>query len=386
MKAAVIFFIFYAHFCFGNNMWYQTEISLHLVPPFNSVYTIFQQNILNEVLKLDSNLLAINESAFSAFSTSIHLEASNLLKYLNLSVMASNNIRIKVDQKLMTIINEIAAKENEIELIGQQIQDMADNIEVKHAQISSAEESVKQAELSVISADNALLLAEKEVEDAKLCAGLLGKRKRALNTMFNLFFKPMELAVNTGINMMGSSMGAAGNVMVNGIVKPVCSVINYQKIDNAKKNVETTKNTLSALKYRIQTLTNDLNSMQTDLNTYNAQLFDLSNMLNELKDSVIDLPSEQHVILSIHEKLTNVISQLFGVMAGSASFLDAMMKMIDFESIVKPLNDIYDDLLDNHLIISLDHGKIRIEQINQAKSILESVVAMLLNMPFKMAK
>ncbi|CAF1255476.1 unnamed protein product [Rotaria sp. Silwood1] len=371
-------------------------MSLHLVPPFQSVYTTLQQNILNQLLTTDLNSLTTNDGALTAFASSLYCAVEKLLKNLDTSVTASNNIRIKVDQKLASIMNDIAAKESEISRTNGQIQDVNGRIQAKQSQISAAEQSVRRVEASVADAENALHRAEKEVEDAQLCAGLFGRRKRFLgnvwNSIQNSVLKPIESAVNTAGNAIGSALNTAGGAIesavntaagaiVDNIVKPVCSVVNFQQVDNARRNVENKKNELSSFRNQVQTFKRDLNSIQNDLTIYNTQLYNLNSQLNHLTNSLMALPNEQHIILSINQKLTNTVGHLRTSLSKSTSFADAMTIVVDFESIVKPLNAIYDELQQNQFMTSFNVGKISMEQINQAKIGLQTLIALISSTP-----
>ncbi|CAF1016286.1 unnamed protein product [Didymodactylos carnosus] len=383
MKLCIVLVLFYGYICHGSDIWYQAEMTINLVPPFQSVYTTLQNNILDKLLTVDSNSLATNDGALISFASNLHCEVEKLLKYLDGSVTASNNIRIKVDHKLTTIINEISAKESEIAHMDGQIRDMNARIQAKRSQISGAEQSVRQAEGSVTAAQNALHNAEKEVEDAKLCQGLFGRRKRFLGNLWNTIqdsvLKPIESAVNTATNALGDAVNTVGGAIVDNIVKPVCSVINFQQVDNALKNVENKKNELSFFRNQLQTFKNDLNSFQSDLTTYNSQLYNLNYQLNQLKNSLIALPNEQHIILSINQKLQGVVSHIRALFGGSTPFLDAMTTVVDFESVVKPLNAIYDELQQNQFMVLFNVGKISMEQINQAKISLQVMPSMSFN-------
>jgi septal ring factor EnvC (AmiA/AmiB activator) len=377
MRFCIILVLFYAHICHGSDIWYQAEMSIHLVPPFQSVYTTLQKNILDKLLTINSNSLTTNDDALTSFASNLHCEVAKLLKYLDASVVASNNIRIIVDNKLTTIINDISAKESEIARTDGQIRDMNAKIQAKRSQINAADQSVRQAESSMADAQNALNRAEQEVEDAKLCIGIFGRRKRFLGSLWDSIqtsvLKPIESAFNT-----------AGGAIVGNIVKPVCSVINFQQVDNTRKNVENKKNELSSFRNQVQTFKNDLNSIQNDLVTYNSQLTNFNYQLSQLKNSLIALPDEQHIILSINQKLTNVVGHIRILLGGSTSFLDAVTAVVDFEAIVKPLNAIYDELQQNQFMVSFNADKISMEQINQAKINLQTLIVSIPSMPFNM--
>ncbi len=377
MKLCIVLLLVFGYICHATDIWYQAEMSLNLVPPFQTVYTTLQNNIVDKLSTIDSNSLATDDAALTSFGLNLRCEVEKLLKYLDISVTASNNIRIKVDQKLTTIMNEISAKEGEIARTDGQIRDMNAKIQAKRSQISAAEQSVRQAESSVADAQNALNRAEQEVEDAKLCSGLFGRKKRFLgdlwNSIQNSVFKPIESAVNT-----------AAGAIVDNIVKPVCSVINYQQVDNARRNVENKRNELASFRNQVVTFKNDLNSIQNDLTTFNSQLFNLKYQLTQLQSSLIALPNEQHIILSINRKLTDVVSHIRALLAGSTTFQDVITIVVDSESVVKPLNAVYDELQQNQFMVSFNGGKISIEQINQAKISLQALIAAIPNIPFDM--
>ncbi|CAF1295599.1 unnamed protein product [Rotaria sordida] len=399
MKLCILLVLFYGYICHASDIWYQTEMSIHLVPPFQNVYTTLQQNILDKLLTIDSNTLKINDGAFASFASNLHCEIEKLLKYLDLSVTASNNIRTKVDQKLSTIVKDISAKESEIARADGQIRDMNARIQAKRSQISTAEQSVRQAEGLVANAQNELSHAEREVEAAQLCSGLFGRRKRFLGNLWNSIqtsvLKPIESAVNQAGNAIGSVVNQAGSAIesavntaagaiVDNVVKPVCSVVNFQQVDNARRNVENKKNELSSRRNQVQTFKNDLNSIQNDLIIYNAQLLNLNSQLNYLKNSLSALPNEQHIILSINQKLKDVVARIRALFGSSTSLLDVATTVIDFESVVKPLNAIYDELQQNQFIVSFNAGKISMEQVNQAKTNLQALIPSIANTPFNM--
>jgi len=90
------------------------------------------------------------------------------------------------------------------------------------------------------------------------------------------------------------------------------------------------------------------------------------------------------MIIMIHQKLSGVVTQIRTLFSGSTSFLDAMTKVVDFDSIVKPLNAIYDELQQNQLTVSSITGKMSMEQINQAKIGLQALAVAISSMPFNM--
>jgi peptidoglycan hydrolase CwlO-like protein len=389
MKLCIILILFYGYICHGNEIWYQTEMSTYLVPPFQSVYTTLQNNILDKLLTIDSNSLTTNDGALTSFASNLHCEVEKLLKYLDVAVGASNNIRINVDRKLATISNDISVKESEIARTDGQIRDINSKIQAKRSQITAGEQSVRQAEGLAADAQNALHRAEQEVEDAKLCSGLIGRRrKRFIGNLWNSIqtsvLKPIESAANTAGGAIQSAINTAGGAIVDNIVKPVCSVINFQQLDNARRNVENKKNDLSSFRNQVQTLKNDLNSLQNDLVKYDAQSYNLNYQLNQLKNSLIALPNEQHIILSINQKLTDVVSHIRTLLGGSTSFLDAMTIVSDFQSVVKPLNTIYDELQQNQFMVSFNPGKISMAQTNQAKISLQALIASIPSTPLNM--
>ena len=388
MKLCILLVLLYGYVCHGSDIWYQTEMSTYLVSPFQNVYTTLQKNILDKLLTIDSNSLTTDDGAFTSFVSSLYCEVKKLLQYLDVSVAASNNIRIQVNNKLTTVINDIATKESEIARVDGQIRDTNANIQAKQSEINAAEQYVRQAEKSVGDAENDLRRAEKEVEDAQLCAGLFGRRKRFLGNLWNSIqtsvFKPIESAVNTAGGAISSALNTAGGAIVDNVVKPVCSVINFQQLDNARRNVENKRNELAFSRSRLQTLKNELNSIRNALTTYNAQLFNLNYQLNHLKNSLTTLPNEQHIIVSINQKLTDVVSHIRTLVSGSASFLNVLITVIDLESIVKPLNSIYDELQQNQFMVSFYSGKISMDQTNQAKIRLQALFASTPNIPFNM--
>lgn len=352
--------------CYGKEIWYQAEMYEHLEPSFHMVYKTMQQDIINKLLNMDSKLLTTNQAAMTSFSSNLYCEMGKFIQNIDATVAVTSNIRSMVEDKLKNITDYISAKESEIARLETQIASSHASIQGKQAQITVAEESVKQAEASVLNAQSELNDAEKEVQAAKLCAGLFGKRKRFLDVLWSpmdfFFVKPMELAMNT-----------AGGMLVNGFVKPVCTVINYQKVDEAKQHVESKKHELTFFKNLVQTYQNDLSSIQTDLATSNAQLQNLNSELNQLKSSLTELPDEQHLIVLIDQKLNNAASFLRTLFYKSASFIDVIKTAIDFEYMIKPLNAVYDELKENQFMVAFNYNKISATQIDQVKAKLQGL-------------
>lgn len=368
MKFPMFLMLLCTWICHGNEIWYQSEISTHLEPSFRIVYKTMQQDIINKLLTIDSKLLTTNQAAMTSFSSDLYCEMEKFIQNIAATAAASSDIRTMVENKLNNITEDISNKESEIARLETQLRGIHANIQGKQSQITVAEESVQQAETSVLNAQNELYGAEKEVEAAKLCAGLFGKRKRFLDTLWKpmdfFFIKPMEFAMNT-----------AGGMMVNGFVKPVCSVINYQKVDDAKKNVESKKHELTFFRNLVETYKNDLTSIQSDLTTYSAQLNNLNYELNQLKSSLTQLPVEQHLIVSIDQKLTNTASYIRTLFYKSTSFIDIVKKVIDFEYMIKPLNAVYDELKQNQFIGAFNFDKISSAQVDQAKAKLQGLTS-----------
>jgi peptidoglycan hydrolase CwlO-like protein len=410
MKLSIVLILFSAYLCNANDIWYQREIATWLVPTFQYSYMLLQGNILNKLSTFNSNSLLINDDAFALVASNLYCEMDKLIKALDVAVTSSNNIRIKVDQKLASLMNEIAAKEKEVAQTNNQIENISSKIQSKEVEIVAAEQSVRQIESSVADAENALQRAEKEVADAQLCAGLIGRKKRFLGSIWNSIqtsvIKPIESAVNTAgsaitsaantagnaitsaANTAGNAITSAGNTVgeaiLGNVVKPVCTVINFQQVDSTRRNVENKKNELAAIRNQLYTLQNDLNSMKNDLVIYSTQVYNLYHELTQLHSSLLVLPTEQHIILEINQKLASVAAYIRSSFSGSASFFDKINTMVSFDLLIQPLNTIYDELQQNQLMTSLNTGKISTEQFDQAKIGLRALTVATVNMPFLM--
>ncbi|CAF0806740.1 unnamed protein product [Adineta steineri] len=373
-------------------------MSTYVVPPFQNVYRTLKENIFDKVLAIDSNSLTTDDNALTSFGSNLYCELEALSKNLDASVAASNNVRVQVNFKLFTLKQEIAAKENEIARMDTQIRDANGKIQAKQTQINAADQSVQQSERLVADAQNALQRAEQEVANAQLCSGLFGRRKRFLGNVWNSIGSAINTAANavgsaatTAVDAVGSAantaagaIGSAANTVadavVDNVVKPVCSVINFQQVDNARRNVENKKNELASFRNLVQSLRNEFNSLQNDLTINKAQLNNFNSQLNQLKNSLISLPSEEHMIIMIHQKLSDVVTQIRTLFSGSTTFLNALSGVFDSESIVKPLNAVYDELQKNQFMGPFSVGKISIEQINQAQINLQALIVAVPNM------
>ena len=391
MKLSIVFVLFFGYFCHGSDIWYQAEMSTWFVPPFQYAYTILQTNVLTKLSTIDANSLSTRADAPTALATNMYCEVDKLIRALDVSVTSSNNIRIKVDQKLATLTSEIAAKEKEVAQTNAQIQSMNGKIQSKESEIASGEQSVRQAESSVNAAQNALQGAEKDVADAQLCAGLIGRRKRFLGNVWNSIQSAANAAgnaISSAANTAGNAISSAANEVAGAIVenvfKPVCSVINFQQVDNARRNVENKKNELSASRARVQTLKNDMNAMQNELVTFNSQVYNLYYQLTHLQGSLVTLPTEQHIIMEINRKLTSVVTFIRSSFGNAASFFEAMAAMTTFDSLIQPLNAIYDELQQNQFMTSLSTGKVSVEQFNRAQAGLQALAAAMVNVPINM--
>ncbi|CAF1082858.1 unnamed protein product [Adineta ricciae] len=400
MKLSLVLLFISVYLCHTSDIWYQADMSTTLVPPFQNVYTTLQQTLISRLSTLNGDSLPTDEPTLTSITSMFYCEVEKLVKNLDLTLLASNNIRIKVDQKLASIMNEIKAKENEIARMNGQIQDVNGKIQAKQSQISTAEQSVRQAENSVNEAQNALQRAEKEVEEAQKCSGLFGRRKRFLGNIWNSIQSVVNdagNAISSAVNQAGNAIGSVvnqaggaiesaantvGNAIVDNVVKPVCSVINFQQVDNARRNVENKRNELVNYRSQVQSLKNDLNSMQNDLVVYSAQLYNLNYQLTQLQNSLVALPNEQHIILSINQKLSSVASTVQLALNNAGSFPNGLMTMIDFDSIVKPLNAVYDELQQNQFMTSFSIAKLSGQEVNQAKTGLQVLIDSMLNFPF----
>jgi len=382
----IILVLFYGYVCYGNEIWYQAEMTANVVPSFQNAYGTMQQNILDKLLTTDINSLATNDDALKSFAVNLNCQIEKIFKYLDSSAIAGNNIRIKVDQKLTSITQAIQQKQNEIAGTNVQIQNVNSRIQMKRNQINAADANVRQAEAAVASATNALHNAEREVEDAKLCQGLFGRKKRFLgniwNSIQNAVINPVGQALNTAAGAIEQAANVVANAVVDNVVKPVCSVINYSALDNAIRNVENKKNELSSFKNQVQTFKNELTTIQNELTVFNSQLYNLNYQLNELQNSLVELPNEKHVILLINQRLTDVLGHMRKFFSGSTILKDVMKTLIDFDLIMKPLNVVHEELRRNQLMAAYPGGEITIQKTNQVKINLEILIVLLGDMSF----
>ncbi|CAF1351262.1 unnamed protein product [Adineta steineri] len=121
------------------------------------------------------------------------------------------------------------------------------------------------------------------------------------------------------------------------------------------------------------------------MDKYNAtqlQLTNITQQLNELNNTLQEQTVINTITDALNEEFQLINNRVKTVSTSSKRLLDVLMYMLDYKAIVKPLNSIYDKLLNENLIESNDL-KLSNEILNKTKQKLLLMTTKLLQIRYR---
>jgi hypothetical protein len=327
-----------------------------IVHPYRMAYTTLNEDIVQPLLTVDTES---DQPTLRKLIQLLLLAIEDVRDQLHKATKASEQIRINIDEQVTQLVLSI---ENQEEQIRQsQIAVIQANINVQSAQnqVNSAEGDLRDSQHALNDANQAVRDAQKAVDDARVC-GLGRRRKRFLGKIAQQL-NPVKIFRET-------------------VGKPLCSVINAGGIDSAKQRRGMAEQRVRETQQRLYNSQQELASKRAQYDTARAQLSAANTQLSTMKSVLNEQRTKQSLVASWTKKIQDVEVHLNSVLGSSIVLPNETAQLIDFELVIHPLNDIYEEMINNNVMEAFDF-EISAETARQIKANLEKLIEKMPKMP-----
>ncbi|CAF3440405.1 unnamed protein product [Rotaria socialis] len=338
--------------------WYKVQIETQVLPFYVQAYRILENHVVNELLAV--NATSLGDTAVGQLVNRLYCAVREVYNSLQQSVMSSEQLQNHVSDRLQSSVAQESVYKRDIREKEIAISETDQAISGALAQFALAEQTVIEKEKGVASAEQAVRDAQDAVEKAEKCRG-----KRS---WFSQITRPITRPIENAIKDV--------------IIKPICSVINYGGIDNAKSRRQDAQNQLHSAQAQVQHYRQLVKEHLARKESLEMQLRGLQSLLANIQGVLQALQSELVITANITRELKIVNTQLQAVSTSSSVLHNTVAYLVDFELLITPLNAIYESIqqvtaLDTTALISQN-------QIIQFKKSLGQIAALLPNMPFNL--
>ncbi|CAF0729844.1 unnamed protein product [Adineta steineri] len=299
-----------------------------VVPSYCTAYKTLNEDIVEKLLAAD---IESDEAAIEALVNSLLCGAKNVRNQLHKATNATEHIRITIDEQITQLVLSISSQEERVRQSEEAIQQASNNIQHSQRQLDMAQAAVHDSHNSVNAANHAVHEAEEEVRQAHICG--MGRRKRRDLEDFFSNLNPIKIFREV-------------------VGKPLCSVINSGSIDNAKERRALAHQNLHHANERLHTHQQNLNTQRAQYNAAQAQHHAANIQLQSMTSALNEQRAKQSLVASLTKQLKDVEVHLNKVLGSSTVLQDEMSQLIDFDLVIEPLNNIYDEMIKNNIMKS----------------------------------
>ncbi|CAF0800080.1 unnamed protein product [Didymodactylos carnosus] len=320
-----------------------------VVRVYINAYLILQDKILNRLANVSVDELMKNETQVALLASELNCHISDLTTLLSTTFIVSDAIRIQADSKLLEVVQQTSAQENEVNDIEKRVSQANSRLQGARSMLSGAQTTLRNRELDAARAEQAYRDAERRVENARRCRGRRRKKRGFWDWL----------------------------------VKPVCSVFNAGGIKNALNIRNQASRDLTNARSQVSYYQSVVYRYEQEGNLLNTQLTNTRYSLQNSKNALYNLQQQRSVIISVTEQLKQAIRHINELSTAATVLKDAVTDIIDFELLIKPMNAIYDELQRNQVGINLDNPTISADDLEETKTKLMQLIITWCRLKFK---
>lgn len=421
-----------------NEDWYKKVIKSNIIPPYIKAYKIFQEKILNKLINFNNDELLLlsesedNETIIEKFVQQLHCNVKQFNEQLEKTVNISQRTIKEVEKKIIPIQKLIEKQKRDIRKIHLMKTQLDLSIEDITKDINMTENSIKQKEKELENAEKDVKDAEKRLENAKLCRNKrflgswdpVGAVKRVGNQIskgldnvagqisdgYSHLYTELEDGVkhvggqisdslddigeqiSTGTDDVGDQISDGyshhytkiEDSVKNHIIKPLCSEINHGGINNARYIRDEALNSLNNARDQLKSDKNRLDRLQQRKKFYENDLIRANNYTKILQTEINELYLDLNITTNINYQLKIAFKHLTTLFTRTIDLKDEIKYLIEFQLLIEPLNNVYNELKNNNLISqTIDNQLVLItnDQLKNIENSLKKLIDILPNIP-----
>ena len=322
-----------------------------MIPSYCVVYTTFNEHIVQNLLKVD---IEANESVIQALVHTLLCAAKHIHTHLERVVEAMELLAPRIDQEIIDLSLSISHLEQQLHQTEKALAHANILLQNAQNQVISTAKVVRDAEQSCIKAKHGVYNAHEEVKRARQC--YLKQRNGLLGFIIDLLI---------------------------GLAKPVCKIVNAGNIKRAKAVRELAEQRVRDTYQRFHTHQMNFANQLAHVRATEMQLNGKKIELETTKTFLNQKRTQQLSVASLIKQFRDIELYFNNVLSSSEVFLNEVKKLIDFELIIEPLNNIYNDMSKLN-IFSPVRFNILNDTIHQMNSTIEKLTDKLPKLPLNL--
>ncbi|CAF0874048.1 unnamed protein product [Adineta steineri] len=312
-----------------------------VISPYRHVFTLLKSDIVNKIMN-------VNHS-YSNLAYELHCTVQEIQANLKETTEANQKLLNHVNVNVNELVGSISQLKNETKEAEMLINELNKTIETTQEHVRLGEVAKELAKRSPSKSDLIDILRKLYLKEANCSSSDRTERESGSWCVRRLKNYPP-----------GTRFGRFSTMRPNK---------NNVEPTNGSHSGELVKSGVKAMNEAFDKPKKQEQQLKDEINKYNAtqlQLTNISQKLNELNNTLQGQIKIKSITNALNEEFQLINNRLKTVSTSSKRLLDVLMYMLDYETIVKPLNSIYDKLLNGNLTESNDL-KLSNEILNKTK-------------------
>ncbi|CAF3356583.1 unnamed protein product [Rotaria socialis] len=341
--------------------WYQPFLSERIAPMYVSAYRTLKNNIVNPLLTFKEDELAKNDTNVTTIvllAQRLTCATKQLYNDSSKALHASEELNSVVEKKVAELMSAISAKENEAREVNNQLAVIESRLAHAQANINQADIEVRNKVNELGNADRQLAAEQDKLERARYC----GRRKKRL---------------------LGKPWRRFRDKVIKPVIRPICAVLNYEGIKRARERRGSAKGAVNAARELLANRQRELERQRVEQVNFRNQKAQVTAQLQSLSLSLSQLRSRQLILANMTEQVRKVVQHLRSFVSKSSVLYNELQDLVSFENLVKPLNSIVTELIENGVTTKEITGATQISsvEVQLTSDILDLIKARVPSLP-----
>ncbi|CAM4748824.1 unnamed protein product [Rotaria magnacalcarata] len=341
--------------------WYQSFLSERIAPVYVSAYRTLKNNIVNPLLTFKEEELATNHTNVTTIvllAQRLTCATKQLYNDSSKALRASEELNSAVENKAAELMSAISTRENEVREVNNQLAAIESRLAHTQASINQADTEVRNKVTELGNADRQLAAEQDKLERARYCGR---RKKRFLRRAWRRF----------------------RNNVINPIIRPFCAILNYGGIERARKRRGGAQGAVNAAREQLANRQRELERQRVEQVNLGNQKAQVTAQLQSLSLSLSQLRSRQLILANMTQQVRKVVQHLGSFVSKSSVLYNELQDLVSFENLVKPLNSIVTELIENGVTTKEIAGATQISsvEVQLTSDILDLIKARVPSLP-----
>ncbi|CAM4871514.1 unnamed protein product [Rotaria socialis] len=326
-----------------------------------SAYRTLKNNIVNPLLTFKEDELAknyTNVTTIVLLAQRLTCATKQLYNDSSKALHASEELNSVVEKKVAELMSAISAKENEAREVNNQLAVIESRLADAQANINKADIEVRNKVNELGNADRQLAAEQDKLERARYC----GRRKKRL---------------------LGKPWRRFRDKVIKPVIRPICAVLNSEGIKRARKRRGSAQGAVNAARELLANRQRELERQRVEQVNFRNQKAQVTAQLQSLSLSLSQLRSRQLILANMTEQVRKVVQHLRSFVSKSSVLYNELQDLVSFENLVKPLNSIVTELIENGVTTKEITGATQISsvEVQLTSDILDLIKARVPSLP-----